>query len=203
MEKFTTLTSQAVPFPQVNVDTDIIIPADNLKTIGRTGLGAKAFTAIRFDEAGNKIADNIFDDPRYGDAQILIAGDNFGCGSSREHAPWAIADMGFRALVAPSFADIFASNCVKNGLLTITLDVEIVNTLVEDAKDLKAFTVDLNAQTLTRENGQSYSFPYNAVHKEMLLNGLDEIGQTLKSEAAIAAFEEKQRMQTPWLYRGK
>ena len=200
MDKFTKITSIATPFPRVNVDTDIIIPAKHLKSVKRTGFGAGAFETVRYDAEGKLIEDNVFDGPRYRGAQILIAGDNFGCGSSREHAPWAISELGFRCVIAPSFADIFAGNCIKNGILTVSLPQEDVDALVMAAEAGHPITVDLEAQTVTCENAL-YKFEFNPTHKGMLMEGLDEIGQTLRSEAAITDFESKQKMMTPWLYR--
>lgn len=200
MEKFQTVTSIATPFPRVNVDTDIIIPAKHLKSIKRTGFGEFAFESVRFDADGNRIKDNVFDGERYKGAKILIAGDNFGCGSSREHAPWAIAELGYRCIIAPSFADIFAGNCVKNGILTVALPLEQVDALVVAAEAGHTIQVDLNEQTVRCENAL-YEFDYNPSHKEMLLNGLDEVGQTLQSLAAINTYEEKTRLMTPWLFR--
>jgi len=199
MEKFTQITSIAAPFPRVNVDTDIIIPAKHLKSIKRTGFGEHAFETIRFDAQGNPIEDNVFDCERYKDASILIAGDNFGCGSSREHAPWAIHELGFRCIIAPSFADIFAGNCVKNGILTVALPQEDVDALVLAAEAGHDICVDLNEQTVTCGNAQ-YEFDFNPAHKEMLLDGLDEVGQTLQSKPAIDAYEDKQKLMTPWLF---
>lgn len=200
MEKFTKITSIATPFPRVNVDTDIIIPAKHLKSIKRTGFAAGAFESVRYDADGKLIEDNVFDGPTYKGAKILIAGDNFGCGSSREHAPWAIDEMGFRCIIAPSFADIFAGNCIKNGILTVSLPQADVDALVMAAEAGHPITVDLDAQTVTCENAL-YNFDFNPTHKDMLMEGLDEIGQTLKSKGAIADFEAKQKMMTPWLYR--
>jgi 3-isopropylmalate/(R)-2-methylmalate dehydratase small subunit len=201
MEKFTSVTSIATPFPRVNVDTDIIIPAKHLKSIKRTGFGEFAFETVRFDADGNRIEGNVFDGPRYRGAKILIAGDNFGCGSSREHAPWAIAEMGYRCIIAPSFADIFAGNCVKNGILTVALPQEQVDALVLAAEAGHEINVDLHDQTVTCQNAK-YDFDYNPKHKEMLLNGLDEIGQTLQAVAAVKSYESGRKMMTPWLFQG-
>ena len=200
MEKFVKVSSNATPFPQVNVDTDIIIPAKYLKSIKRTGFGEHAFETIRFNADGSRIADNIFDGEKYKGAKILVAGDNFGCGSSREHAPWAIAELGFRCIIAPSFADIFAGNCVKNSILTVALPQEQVDALVVAAEAGHQIHVDLNDQTVRCENA-FYKFEYNAAHKEMLLAGLDEVGQTLQSEAVINEYENKTQMMTPWLFK--
>jgi 3-isopropylmalate/(R)-2-methylmalate dehydratase small subunit len=200
MEKFLKVTSIATPFPRANVDTDIIIPAEHLKSIKRSGFAEFAFESVRYDAAKNRIKDNVFDGEKYKGANILIAGDNFGCGSSREHAPWAINEMGYRCIIAPSFADIFAGNCIKNGILTVALPQEDVDALVIAAEAGHQITVDLETQTVTCENAL-YAFEFNPTHKEMLMNGLDEIGQTLKSKAAITSYETKQKMMTPWLYR--
>lgn len=200
MEKFTQITSIATPFPRVNVDTDIIIPAKALKSIKRTGFGEHAFDSVRRDADGNLIEDNVFDSPTYKGAKILIAGDNFGCGSSREHAPWAIGELGFRCIIAPSFADIFAGNCVKNGILTVALPQADVDALVLAAEAGHDICVDLGDQTVTVGNAH-YEFDYNPAHKEMLLDGLDEVGQTLQSSAAITSYEDKQKLMTPWLFK--
>lgn len=200
MEKFTQVTSIATPYMRANVDTDIIIPAKHLKSIKRTGFGERAFETVRFDADGNRIADNVFDSDRYKGAEILVTGDNFGCGSSREHAPWAIAELGFRCIIAPSFADIFAGNCVKNGILTVALPQAEVDAIAMAAEGGQDITVNLEDQTVEVGNSK-YEFDYNAAHKHMLLNGLDSIGQTLQASTAISAFEEKQKHMTPWLYR--
>ncbi|MFC4349383.1 3-isopropylmalate dehydratase small subunit [Kordiimonas lipolytica] len=201
MEKFISVTSIATPFPRVNVDTDIIIPAKHLKSIKRTGFGEHAFETVRYDVDGKLIPDNVFDGERYKGAKILIAGDNFGCGSSREHAPWAIAELGYRCIIAPSFADIFAGNCVKNGILTVALKQEEVDALVLAAEAGHEIHVNLNDQTVTCQNAK-YEFDFNPAHKEMLLNGLDEIGQTLQAQGTIKSYEDKQKIMTPWLFRG-
>ncbi len=200
MQKFDQVTSIPTPFTQVNVDTDIIIPAKHLKTITRTGLGVHAFENIRYGADGALTGEAVFDRAPYTEATILVAGENFGCGSSREHAPWAIADMGYRCIIAPSFADIFASNCVKNGILTITLNTEAVRHLALDGEAEAEITVDLPAETVTAADGTVFNFTYNPVHKEMLVGGLDEIGQTLQDEALITAFEIRQKAAQPWLY---
>ena len=200
MEKFTQVTSIATPFPQVNIDTDIIIPAKHLKSIKRDGFGEFAFETIRFDGNGDRIEDNVFDCDQYKGAKILIAGDNFGCGSSREHAPWAIAELGFRCIIAPSFADIFAGNCVKNGILTIALPQEQVDALVLAAEAGHTIHVDLSEQAIKCQNAH-YDFEYNPAHKDMLLNGFDEVGKTLQSNPAIKNYEAKQKLMTPWLFK--
>jgi 3-isopropylmalate/(R)-2-methylmalate dehydratase small subunit len=201
VEKFVSVTSIATPFPRVNVDTDIIIPAKHLKSIKRTGFGEHAFETVRYNADGSRIEDNVFDGPKYKGAKILIVGDNFGCGSSREHAPWAIAELGYRCIIAPSFADIFAGNCVKNGILTVALSQDEVDALVLAAEAGHEIHVNLNDQTVTCQNAK-YEFDFNPAHKEMLLNGLDEIGQTLQAASVIKGYEDKQKLMTPWLFRG-
>ena len=201
MEKFTSVTSVATPFPAVNVDTDIIIPARFLKTVKRTGLGGAAFHSLRYNDDGSERPDAVFNQPRYRHAQILITGANFGCGSSREHAPWALADLGYRVIIAPSFADIFYSNCFKNGILCITLDQVKVDRLLACA-ETGQLTVDLDAQTVAGPDGEITPFAYDSFKKHCLLNGLDEIALTLQDDDAITAFEARQRLQQPWLYAG-
>ncbi|GHF19825.1 3-isopropylmalate dehydratase small subunit [Kordiimonas sediminis] len=201
MEKFTHMTSTAIALEQSNIDTDIIMPSDYLKTIKRTGLGKHAFESLRYTKDGTLRNDSPFDFGAGKTSKILVVGDNFGCGSSREHAPWGIADLGIRCLIGTSFADIFASNCVKNGILTITLPEEDVAALMRDAKAGKKITVDLEAQTVSVDGSDDRGFEYNPQHKYMMVNGLDEIGQTLLVEDKITAFEEQQRLQSPWLYR--
>ena len=194
MEPINILTGIAIPFGQRNVDTDIIIPARFLKTISRAGLGKGAFASIRSDP------DNIFDRPRHKNAPILIAGDNFGCGSSREHAPWALADLGIRIVIAPSFADIFASNAFKNGILLVTLPQEQIDRLMEVATDSE-ITVDLSAQMVTTEYQDRFAFEIDPFRKQCLLGGLDEIGLTEAKGDAIAAYEAKLLQEQPWLNR--
>ncbi|MFD1911796.1 3-isopropylmalate dehydratase small subunit [Halodurantibacterium flavum] len=201
MDKFTTLTGVAAPMPLVNVDTDMIIPKQFLKTIKRTGLGVNLFDEMRYDQQGNEIPDFVLNQPAYRDAEILVAGDNFGCGSSREHAPWALLDFGIRCVIAPSFADIFFNNCFKNGVLPIVLPQDQVDVLMEDArKGANArVTVDLEAQTVTTSDGQSFGFEVDAFKKHCLLNGLDDIGLTLEKAAAIDGFEAKAGTLRPWV----
>jgi 3-isopropylmalate/(R)-2-methylmalate dehydratase small subunit len=194
MEPIDIVTGIAIPFGQRNVDTDIIIPARFLKTISRAGLGKGAFTAIRSDP------DNIFDQPRHKNAPILIAGDNFGCGSSREHAPWALADLGIRIVIAPSFADIFASNAFKNSILLVTLPQEQIDRLMEVAADSE-ITVDLSEQMVTTEYQDRFAFEIDPFRKECLLGGLDEIGLTEAKGDAIAVYEAKLLQEQPWLNR--
>jgi 3-isopropylmalate/(R)-2-methylmalate dehydratase small subunit len=191
MQPFTTLTGVAVPFGQKNVDTDVIIPARFLKTVSRAGLGEGAFSALREDP------DNIFDQPRHKRAPILIAGDNFGCGSSREHAPWALADMGFRVVIAPSFADIFAGNAFKNGMLLVALPQAQVDRLLEIAPDHE-ITVDLENQVVTTPFQDRFAFEIDPFRKHCLLNGLDEIGLTTQMEPDIAAYEARLKQERPW-----
>lgn len=201
MEKFTTLSGVAAPLPLVNVDTDMIIPKQFLKTIKRSGLGVNLFDEMRFDQDGNEIADFVLNQPAYRDAKIIVAGDNFGCGSSREHAPWALLDFGIRAVIAPSFADIFFNNCFKNGIIPIVLPQETVDQLMEDAeKGANAvLSIDLEKQEITRPDGSVIGFEVDAFKKECLLNGLDDIGLTMKKAAAIDTFEESYGAKAPWL----
>ena len=200
MEKFTTLTGIAAPMPLVNIDTDMIIPKQFLKTIQRSGLGKNLFDEMRFDREGNEIADFVLNQPAYRRAEILVAGDNFGCGSSREHAPWALLDFGIRCVVSTSFADIFFNNCFKNGILPIVLPQEQVDVLMADAKRgaNARQTVDLAAQTITTSDGQVFPFTVDAHRKHCLMNGLDDIGLTLEKAAAIDSFEAKQATLRPW-----
>jgi 3-isopropylmalate/(R)-2-methylmalate dehydratase small subunit len=200
MEKFTTLTGVAAPLNMVNVDTDMIIPKQFLKTIKRTGLKEGLFYELRWDEDG-KPKDFVLDQPPYQNAQILVTGDNFGCGSSREHAPWALLDFGIRCVVAPDFADIFYNNCFKNGILPVKLPQEQVDLLMEDAaKGANAtVTVDLEAQEITRPDGEKIHFDIDPFRKNCLLNGLDDIGLTLQKEARIDSFEAERKKAQPWL----
>ncbi|GGE01032.1 3-isopropylmalate dehydratase small subunit [Polymorphobacter glacialis] len=192
MQAFTTLSGTAVPFGAENVDTDVIIPARFLKTITRTGLGKSAFTVIRQDPG------NIFDSERYRGAPILIAGDNFGCGSSREHAPWALADMGFRVVIAPSFADIFSGNAFKNGMLLVVLPQEQIDRLMAVAAT-DPITVDLENQVVTTDFQDRFAFPIDPFRKHCLVNGLDEIGLTTAMDADIAAHETRLHRERPWI----
>lgn len=192
MMPFTTLTGVAVPFGAANVDTDVIIPARFLKTITRAGLGAGAFATLREE------ADNIFDSARNARAPILIAGDNFGCGSSREHAPWALADMGFRVVIAPSFADIFAGNAYKNGMLLVVLPQEQIDRLMVAAVDAD-ITVDLENQVVTTGYQDRFAFAIDPFRKAALLKGQDEIGLTLTMAPAIAAYETRLAVDRPWV----
>ena len=200
MDKFTKLTGVAAPLPMVNVDTDMIIPKQFLKTIKRTGLGKGLFHEMRTDENGNP-KDFVLDRPAYKDAKILVAGENFGCGSSREHAPWALLDFGIRCIIAPSFADIFYNNCFKNGILPIVLPQAQVDLLMDDAaRGANAIvSVDLEKQEITGPDGGKISFEIDAFRKHCLLNGLDDIGQTLEKADAIQSFEDSRRAAQPWL----
>ena len=202
MEKFTTLTGVAAPMPMINIDTDKIFPAIYLKTIKRTGLAQWLFQEVRFRPDGSENPDFVLNQGPYRQAKIIVAGDNFGCGSSREHAPWALVDFGIRCVIAPSFADIFYNNCFKNGLLPIALPQEICDELMEDAKrGAKAvLTIDLEAQTISRPDGEIVHFDIDPFRKRCLLNGIDDIGLTEEKSAAIAAYEESRRPAKPWLF---
>ncbi|MDG1130127.1 3-isopropylmalate dehydratase small subunit [Seohaeicola saemankumensis] len=201
MEKFTKLSGIAAPMPLVNIDTDMIIPKQFLKTIKRSGLGVNLFDEMRYDGEGKEIPDFVLNKPQYRDAQILVAGDNFGCGSSREHAPWALLDFGIRCVISTSFADIFFNNCFKNGILPIALPQEQVDILMKDAeKGANArIEVDLEAQTITSSDGEVFSFEVDAFKKHCLLNGLDDIGLTLEKAASIETYESKMAAQRPWV----
>ena len=201
MQKFTKVTGIAAPMPLVNIDTDMIIPKGFLKTIKRTGLGVHAFDEMRYDRQGNEIADFVLNKPQYRKAEILIAGDNFGCGSSREHAPWALADFGIKVIVSTSFADIFFNNSFKNGMLPIVLLQEQVDQLMADAErgENARMTVDLEAQQITTSDGQVIAFEVDAFKKHCLLNGLDDIGLTLEKATAIDSFEAQSAQSRPWV----
>ena len=201
MDKFTTLTGVAAPLPIINVDTDKIIPKQHLKTVERTGLGKALFEELRYRDDGSENPDFVLNQPAYRQSKILVAGENFGCGSSREHAPWALMDFGIRCVIASSFADIFYNNSFKNGMLLIKLPQAIVNELMDDAKKgaNARLSVDLASQTITRPDGGTVKFDIDPFLKDCLLNGLDDIGLTLKKESKIAAYEQKQRLTQPWL----
>ncbi|TVQ55776.1 MAG: 3-isopropylmalate dehydratase small subunit [Rhodobacteraceae bacterium] len=201
MQKFDVLTGVAAPLPLINVDTDMIIPKQFLKTIKRTGLGKNLFDEMRYDEDGAERPDFVLNKPAYRDAKILVAGDNFGCGSSREHAPWALLDFGIRCVIAPSFADIFYNNCFKNGILPIVLPQAEVDKLMDDAERgaNAILTVDLEAQTISGPDGGSIAFDIDPHLKRCLLEGLDDIGLTLEKADAIAAFETRRAAAQPWL----
>jgi 3-isopropylmalate/(R)-2-methylmalate dehydratase small subunit len=201
MDRFTTLTGVAAPLPLINVDTDMIIPKQFLKTIKRSGLGRNLFDEMRYGPDGAENPDFVLNKPAYRSAVILVAGDNFGCGSSREHAPWALLDFGIRCVIAPSFADIFYNNCFKNGILPIKLPQEDVDRLMDDAaRGANAIlAVDLEAQTITGPDGGSIGFEIDPFLRRCLLEGLDDIGLTLEKGDAIDAFERRRAQTAPWL----
>ncbi|MBZ0130267.1 MAG: 3-isopropylmalate dehydratase small subunit [Rhodobacteraceae bacterium] len=201
MDKFTTLSGVAAPMPLVNIDTDMIIPKQFLKTIKRSGLGVNLFDEMRYGDDGAEKPDFVLNKPAYRKAEIIVAGENFGCGSSREHAPWALLDFGIRCVIAPSFADIFYNNCFKNGILPVVLPKDAVDALMEDAErgENARITVDLENQIVTGTDGKEYSFEVDAFKKHCLLNGLDDIGLTLEKAPAIKAFEERYAATMPWV----
>lgn len=200
MEKFVKLTGVAAPLPVVNVDTDMIIPKDYLKTIKRTGLGKGLFAEARYKEDGSENPDFVLNKPAYRNAQILVAGDNFGCGSSREHAPWALLDFGIRCVISTSFADIFYNNCFKNGILPIVVSPEDLEKLMDDAQrgSNAVVTVDLESREITGPDGGSIGFEIDAFKRHCLLNGLDDIGLTLEKAASIDSFEKANAVSHPW-----
>jgi 3-isopropylmalate/(R)-2-methylmalate dehydratase small subunit len=200
MDKFTTLTGVAAPLPIVNIDTDMIIPKQFLKTIERTGLGKGLFYEMRFNEDGSEKPDFVLNQPAYRHAQIIVAGDNFGCGSSREHAPWALLDFGVRCVISTGFADIFYNNCFKNGILPIRVSPEDLAKLMDDASRgaNATLTIDLDSQTIKGPDGGTISFDVDGFRKHCLLNGLDDIGLTLEKETAITAHESRLAETQPW-----
>ena len=202
MQEFTKLTGVAAPMDVINVDTDQIIPKLHLRTIKRTGLGKVLFDELRFNPDGTEKPGFILNREPYRKAEFLVAGDNFGCGSSREHAPWALLDFGIRCVISTSFADIFYNNCFKNGILPITVSADELQALMADASDREnpVLTVDLHAQEITRPNGATVSFAIDEFRRECLLDGLDDIGLTMQKVDRIDAFEARQREQQPWLY---
>jgi 3-isopropylmalate/(R)-2-methylmalate dehydratase small subunit len=205
MEAFTTLTGVAAPLPMANVDTDKIIPARFLKSINRSGFGKHLFANMRFREDGTENPDFVLNQPPYRDAEVLIAFENFGCGSSREHAPWALLDFGIRCVIAPSFAEIFFHNCFKNGVLPITLEPEQIELLLREADEAKnpVFTVDLEQQHVQRPIGNElFAFEVDPFRKHCLLNGLDDVGLTMQKGQHIDRFETRQRAAQPWLHQG-
>jgi 3-isopropylmalate/(R)-2-methylmalate dehydratase small subunit len=203
MERFTQLTGVAAPLPQANIDTDIIFPARFLLITAKTGLGRYAFHDWRYGPGGSPRADFVLNQPRFADAPILIAGENFGCGSSREQAPWALRDLGVRCIIATSFGDIFQANCFKNGILPITLSPDHVEPLMSDAEAGLPVEVDLERQTIGRRNAPVIAFEVEAWRREALLNGWDEIAVITRQQGArIDAFEQTQRATAPWLYTG-
>ena len=201
MDAFTTLTGIAAPLPVANVDTDKIIPARFLKTIKRTGLGVHLFDTLRFDADGAERPEFVLNREPYRRAEILIAHENFGCGSSREHAPWALLDFGIRCVIAPDFADIFHTNTFKNGILPIRLPREVCDRLMEDAAlgENARITIDLAEQVVVRPNGERIPFEIDAFRKHLLLNGLDDIGQTLQHADSIDGYEKRQHADQPWM----
>ena len=212
MEKFTVLNGLVAPLDRANVDTDAIIPKQFLKSIKRSGFGPNLFDAWRYLDEGQPDKPNqgrplnqdfVFNQPRYQGAQVLLARKNFGCGSSREHAPWALADYGFRALIAPSFGEIFFNNCYKNGLLPIVLDESKVDRLFHDVFAFPGYRIEVNLerQTVTRPDGETLGFDIDPFRKHCLLNGLDDIGLTLRSAEKIRGFEERRKAEQPWLFR--
>ncbi|MGB4828823.1 MAG: 3-isopropylmalate dehydratase small subunit [Paracoccaceae bacterium] len=200
MDNFTTLTGVAAPMPLVNIDTDMIIPKQFLKTIQRSGLGKNLFDEMRFTQDGAEIPGFVLNQPAYRKAQILVAGDNFGCGSSREHAPWALLDFGIRCVISTSYADIFYNNCFKNGILPVVLPQEAVDHLMDDARkgENARIAIDLAAQTVTAADGTVFAFEVDAFKKHCLLNGLDDIGLTMEKASSIDAYEAKNATLRPW-----
>lgn len=201
MEKFKTITSSAAPLAFINIDTDMIIPKDYLKTIKRTGLGKGLFAEMRFNEDGSQKPDFVLNNPAHKHAEILVAGDNFGCGSSREHAPWALLDFGIKCVISTSFADIFHNNCFKNGILPITVTQQQLDMLMEDAQrgSNATLTVDLESQTINGPDGGEIKFDIDAHRKHCLLNGIDDIGESLHKSEAIDKFEAGMRENRPWV----
>jgi 3-isopropylmalate/(R)-2-methylmalate dehydratase small subunit len=201
MEKFTQLTGVAAPMPIINIDTDMIIPKQYLKTIKRTGLGTALFSEMRYRDDGSENPDFVLNKPAYRDAKIIVAGDNFGCGSSREHAPWALLDYGIRCVISTSFADIFYNNCFKNGILPIKVTPEQLALLMDDAERgaNATISVDLEAQTIKGPDGGTIHFDLDPARKQTLLEGLDDIAATLKADPAISGFEAKLHAERPWI----
>ena len=201
MDKFTTLTGIAAPMPLVNIDTDMIIPKQFLKTIKRSGLGVNLFDEMRYTQDGAEIPEFVLNQPAYRKAEILVAGENFGCGSSREHAPWALLDFGIRCVISTSFADIFFSNCFKNGILPVALPQEAVDHLMDDARRgaNARITVDLESQTVTASDGRQFGFEVDAFKKHCLLHGLDDIGLTMEKAAKIDTYENAAAQSRPWV----
>ena len=201
MKKFDQLTGVAAPLNILNIDTDMIIPKQFLKTIKRSGLGANLFDEMRFTQDGEEIADFVLNREPYRGAEIVVAGDNFGCGSSREHAPWALLDFGIRCVISTSFADIFYNNCFKNGILPITVSADDRDALMADADDVEnpELSIDLETQTIRRPNGVEVSFEIDPFRKQCLLEGLDDIGLTLEKGGSIDSFEATRAEEKPWL----
>ena len=201
MDKFDKLTGVAAPMNMINIDTDMIIPKNFLKTIKRSGLGKNLFDEMRFDRDGNENPDFVLNKAAYRSSKIIVAGDNFGCGSSREHAPWALLDFGIRCVISTSFADIFYNNCFKNGILPIKVSKEDLDNLMDDAERgaNATLSIDLEAQTIEGPDGGTVSFEIDAFKKHLLLNGLDDVGLTLQKEDKVNSYEEKQNASQPWL----
>lgn len=201
MEKFENVSGVAAPMPLINIDTDMIIPKQFLKTIKRSGLGVNLFDEMRYDDAGNEIPGFVLNQPAYRKSEIIVAGDNFGCGSSREHAPWALRDFGIKVVISTSFADIFYNNCFKNGILPVVLPKEAVDTLMEDAQkgENARIAIDLENQTVSSADGTEFAFEVDAFKKHCLMNGLDDIGLTMQKVDAIDAFEAKYGETMPWV----
>jgi len=201
MQTFDKLTGVAAPMNMINVDTDMIIPKNFLKTIKRSGLGKNLFDEMRFDREGNENPDFVLNKPAYREAKIIVAGDNFGCGSSREHAPWALLDFGIRCVISTSFADIFYNNCFKNGILPIKVTKEQLDDLMDDAERgaNATLSIDLESQTIQGPDGGEVKFEVDEFRKHLLLNGLDDIGLTLQKVDKVDSFEERQNASQPWL----
>mgnify|MGYP004002848151 FL=1 len=201
MEKFTNVSGVAAPMPLVNIDTDMIIPKQFLKTIKRSGLGVNLFDEMRYNQDGSEISEFVLNQTAYRNAEIIIAGENFGCGSSREHAPWALKDFGISVVISESFADIFYSNCFKNGILPIKLSKEAIEVLMDDASkgENARISIDLEEQTVSATDGTIFKFEVDAFKKHCLLNGLDDIGLTYQKIKSVDQFEKKQAKITPWL----
>ena len=201
MDKFETFTGVAAPMPLVNIDTDMIIPKQFLKTIKRSGLGVNLFDEMRYDRQGNEIADFVLNKDAYRDAEIIVAGDNFGCGSSREHAPWALLDFGVKAVISTSFADIFYNNCFKNGILPVVLPEDAVQSLMDDAEkgENARITIDLENQKVVGADGTEHNFDVDPFKKHCLINGLDDIGLTMEKSASIEKFEKSAEIARPWV----
>ncbi len=201
MDKFTTFTGVGAPLPMINIDTDMIIPKQFLKTIKRTGLGKNLFDEMRYNRDGSEREDFVLNKPAFRNAEILVAGDNFGCGSSREHAPWALKDFGIRCIIAPSFADIFYANCFKNGILPIALAQEDVDKLMEDAErgSNATITIDLEKQEIRGPDGGAIGFELDRFKKHCLLEGLDDIGLSLRKRDSIDDYEAKKSEERPWM----
>ena len=199
MEKFNKLSGIVAPLPMINVDTDMIIPKQFLKTIKRSGLGKNLFHELRYDPNGNLRNDFVLNWDPFKNAKILLTGENFGCGSSREHAPWSLLDFGIKCIIAPSFADIFFNNCFKNGILPIKLEQDKVDILLSKAKKKETLVIDLENQKITQENGEFYKFEVDEFRKKCLLEGLDDIALTLEKSKNINEYEDKIRNLTPWI----